>query len=171
MTIHEAREYCRKTKTLLRLGKDDSVYFDTEDEVAFEMESPSSFRSIGFLSRDLALSTGDGGLLWLHITYGAQGVVEAGKKIIEDLRHARGDSRSLDVAPAQYFDPGEELDLQIALTQVIGNGWNGYFIPASANFALSFRSSHRFTCYSDGKSTHNKLVALLKDWSPREVNN
>ena len=171
MTELEAREFCRKTNTLLRLADDNSIYFDTDEECSFEIESPSDFRHIGFLSKGLTQTTKNGGLLWFRIMYGADGLNESGIRVLESLRRAHADTTSLNAAPAQLFDNEDELDLQVALMQIIGNGWNAYFVPTSAKFAVSFRSSHRFNCYSDGKAAHDHLMALLKEWSPREVNN
>jgi hypothetical protein len=168
MTAQQAREYCGQLRTPLQVAEDDSLSFD--DEKSFFIQSPAEYRQLAFLSRELSDYAPQGGLLWLHLWYvGAEGVMEVGQQIIENMRKARGDMRSLSAAPAQLFAEGEGLELQSTLMQVLGNGWSGYFIPASASFALGFRTSHRFFCYSDSETQIESLRSKLESWTPKEV--
>jgi len=170
MTNEEAREYCGELREQLQLADDDSLSFD--DEKSFCIQSPTSYRDLAFVSRELAECAIDGGLLWLQLWYvGAEGVMEVGQHIIESMRKATGDSHDLNAAPAQLFAQGETLELQCALMQVLGNGWSGYLIPADAKYVFGFRTSHRFFCYSDSSSELDYLRSKFQPWLSIEVTN
>jgi hypothetical protein len=169
MTDDEAREYCQKFAAPLRIADDDSIYFDVDEELSLLVQSPMGLRGIGFLADALASASPNGGLLWLHLMYGAEPLVTAGFEIIDNMRRANGENRPLRIAPAQNFEANEQLQMQIALMQVIGNGWNGYLIPADHSFLISFRSSHRFFCYGPTKDRLVELSTLLEPWHPKEV--
>jgi hypothetical protein len=91
----------------------------------------------------------------------------SGWKIIEDMRRANGDMRSLDLAPAQIFRSDESLELQVILLTVFGNGWTGCFVPWGARFFVEFRSSHRLFFYCEAADTLNALYAELKEFDPQ----
>ena len=171
MTNDEARDYCQKFPDPLRIADDDSIYFDVDEQPSFLVQSPMEFRGIGFLADALSSASPNGGFLWLHLMYGAKPLVNASFEIIDNMRRAHGDDRPLRIAPAQTFEAREQLQLQIALMQVIGNGWNGYFIPADHSFLIDFRSSHRFFCHGRSKEQLTELSTLLEPWNPREVAN
>jgi len=171
MTNDEAKRFCLQLPGSLQLAEDDSLCFDDEEEEAFFINSPQEFRQIGFLANAITHCAPHGGLLWLNLMFGAEGLVEASIRIIEDMRLSIGDRRSLQVAPAQQFQGDEGLQLQITLMQVIGNGWNAYFVPSDANFVLGFRSTHRIFCYYENEVAIETLRAALQPWIPQEVNN
>jgi hypothetical protein len=171
MTVHEAREYCKDLTGKLRIAEDDSFYFDVDEEVSFLIQSPADFRNIGFLSHAISACAPKGGLLWLRLLYGSKLLVEIGQEIIESMRRPLGDVRTLDIAPVLNFESNEHLQLEIALMQVIGNGWNGYFVPTEQNFVIGFRSSHRISLRGESKDRLSNLLSSLDQWSPQEALN
>jgi hypothetical protein len=98
---------------------------------------------------------------------GAEYLRPLGRKIIENQRRANGDTRSLDLAPAQFLGEDESLDLQVFLMTVLGNGWSGCFVPDGANFVVEFRSSHRLFFYCESEAALNRLKLELEVFEPQ----
>jgi hypothetical protein len=98
---------------------------------------------------------------------GADYLKPLGWRIIEDMRRAKGDSRSLDVAPAQIFREDEQLALQLFMMTTLGNGWPGCFVPSIGDFFVVFRSSHRLFFHCQTEHALNRLMGQLKEFEPQ----
>jgi hypothetical protein len=168
----EARRYCSQEEGTRRIAEDGSVYFESPEEHCFFIKSPSEYRRLAYLCQHLigSIRGGNyaGGLVWLRMwDVGAEYLRPLGWKIIENQRRANGDTRSLDLAPAQFFGEDESLDLQVFLMTVLGNGWSGCFVPDGANFVVEFRSSHRLFFYCESEAALNRLKLELEVFEPQ----
>jgi len=98
---------------------------------------------------------------------GAEYLRPLGWKIIENQRRANGDTRSLDLAPAQTFGKTNHWTCKFFLMTVFGNGWSGCFVPDGANFVVEFRSSHRLFFYCESEAALNRLKLELEAFEPQ----
>jgi hypothetical protein len=89
-----------------------------------------------------ALGTWDECLLWITLV----GVWPSGEDwpTVYAWRGARGEKRSVDVAPGYLFAADEEDSLREVLIQVFENAWDAYVLPASrvAAHPIRARVSH-----------------------------
>lgn len=93
------------------------------------------------------LTAFEGGLVWMRLGQWDVGVTELVRpawRIIEDMRRAHGDLRTLDIAPAQLFRCDEFVELHVLLIQVMAYGLGAYFVPNAGGYFLDFRISERF---------------------------
>jgi hypothetical protein len=139
----------------------------------FFIAAPTGFRDILMLSRAVAIFGGEagfsGGLLWLERwDIGSPQMVRVGWQTMEDLRRARGDMQSLDVAPAQYFRDDEIVPLQIFLLNVIGLGLVADFIPAGRHLFVRFKDNGQICFTSDEADTVKELRTTFSRWNPTE---
>lgn len=167
----EARTYCNQEEGVRKVAEDDSIYFESSDEHCFFIQSPSEYRRLGYLCQHLVswVRGGQfaGGLIWLRRwDVGAEYLKPVGWKVIENQRRANGDTRPLDLAPAQFFSDDEPLDAQVFLMTVLGNGWPGCFVPDGADFIVEFRSSHRLFFYCECEATRDRLMVDLEGFAP-----
>jgi hypothetical protein len=172
-TIDEARRYCNQEDGPRKVAADSySVYYDLPQEHAFFIELPTDYRGLALLCHKVvgAIYGGHfpGALVWLHLwNVGADYLMPLGWRIVEDMRRAHGDTRPLDVAPAQIFREDEGLDLQVFLMTVFGNGWSGCLVPAMTDFAVEFRTSHRLFFYCASKDALSRVSSELAEFDPR----
>jgi hypothetical protein len=170
-TVLEARTYCDQEEGARKVADDGSIYFESHAEHCFFIQTPSEYRRLGYLCQHLVawLYVGQfpGGLIWLRRwDVGAEYLTPMGWKVIENLRRANGDTRSLDLAPGQFFSSDETVDAQVFLMTVLGNGWPGCFVPDSADFIVEFRSTHRLFFYCDSEATRDRLMVDLEEFAP-----
>jgi hypothetical protein len=171
MTIQEAKDWC------LSVGpgptKENLLRYRGSAEHRFFVLAPEEFRRIMSFTRTMLTFRGEtafcGGLIWLRRwNIGTPQFTKVGWQIIEDIRRAHGDLRSLDLAPAQLFREDELLDLHAFLVQVIGFGWVAEFVPSTGEFFVHFKDN-RQVCFT-GESTEslNELRAALSQWNPTD---
>ena len=107
------------------------------------------------------LGSWDECLLWITLT----GVWPSGEDwpTFYAWRGARGEKRSVVVAPGYLFEAGEEDLLRQVLTQVMQNAWDAFVLPASASAAARVRAriSHDEWIEVQGKSPVSFGVAAV----------
>lgn len=177
MTSEEARWWCSQESTSLKLTNEDILYYHNEEEPSFIVKSPVQHRRMVALTYEILtlsdLKTFQGGLIWMRLGQWDVGVsefVRTGWRIVEDMRRAHGDSRSLDIAPAQLFRQDEFVELHVLLIQVMAYGWGAYFIPNAGGYFLDFRTSERFFCKAKSPEQLDELYSALKGWDPAKEN-
>jgi hypothetical protein len=171
-TAREARWWCTQGgKSDLKLSRQDVLSFGKRGEQTFRVKNPPEHRRIVALvhhilsiQRERGFS---GGLIWFHMWYvGSPELKKPGWRIIEDMRRAHGDLRSLDIAPAQVFRDDEFVELHAFLIQMMAYGWSGYYVPSAEDFFLDFRTSERFFCVAKSAERLGTLYSSLKSWNP-----
>jgi hypothetical protein len=85
-----------------------------------------------------ALGSWDECLLWITLV----GVWPSGEDwpAFYAWRGARGERRSLDVAPGYLFSEGEEDLLHAVLAQTFENAWDAYVLPVARSASPSMRA-------------------------------
>ncbi len=171
-SIKEARWWCTQGgKSDLRLTRQDVLSYGKRKEFTFRLKNPLEHRGIVALAQEILSIQSErgfsGGLIWFHMwCVGSPELVEPGWKIIEGMRRAQGDLRSLDIAPAQVFRQDERVELHAFLIQMMAYGWSGYYVPSAEDFFLDFRTSERFFCVAKSGERLKTLSLLLKSWKP-----
>lgn len=171
MTVQEARWWCNQDATSLKLTNEDILYYQNEEEPHFVVKVPPQHRRVATLAHDILLlsdlSLFEGGLVWFRQwKIGVSELVRPGWRIIEDMRRAHGDLRSLDIASAQLFRHDEFVELQAFLIQIMAYGWGAYFIPSVGGYFLQFTTSERFSCKAKSAEKLEDLYSALKPWEP-----
>ena len=157
----------------LSMNEERVLGYDNATEQRFFIAAPAGFRDILMLSRALAIFGGEagfsGGLLWLERwDIGSPQMVRVGWQIMEDLRRARGDMQSLDLAPAQYFRDDELVPLQIFLLTVIGLGLVADFVPASRHLFVHFKDDGQICFTTNEADTFKELRTFFNRWNPTD---
>lgn len=125
MTTEQALSWSRSAGLIM--NEDGLLSYDNPNQQRFFIAAPETFRGMMALARAIIVFGGEagfhGGLLWLHRwDIGSPQSVRVGWQIMEDMRRARGDVQSLDIAPAQSFRHDEFVPLHAFLLHVLGLG-------------------------------------------------
>lgn len=171
MTVEEAKSWCRSAG--LNLTEEDSLYYKPLAESRFFVSAPEEFRRILPFTRGMLTFRGEaafsGGLVWLRRwEIGVPQFVRVGWQIIEAIRRAHGDPRSLELAPAQVFRDDEFSDLQAFLVQVTGFGWVAEFVPSAGRFFAHFKDNRQVCFTSESIDSLNELRTHLSQWNPTD---
>ena len=171
MTIEESRSWCCQDATSLKLTSEDTLYYQNEEEPSFMVKAPLEDRRLAALTHDILMlsdpSMFDGGFVWLRQwKVGVSELARPGWRIIEAIRRAHGDPRSLDIAPGQLFRHDEFVELHAFLIQIMAYGWGAYFVPSFGDYLLHFRTSDKFFCKARSAEKLAELYSALKPWKP-----
>jgi hypothetical protein len=171
MSALEAKEWCSSAG--LRLALDATLRYKRAATSKFFVAGPEEHRRIVLLTRSLLLFRAEsdfaGGLVWLRRwDIGVPEMVRAGWLILENIRRAHGDSRPLELAPAQLFRSDESVELQCFLIQVIAFGWVAEFVPSSGQFFAHFKDNRQICFESDSQETQRDLRKHFEGWSPTD---
>jgi hypothetical protein len=107
-TKDEARKWCSQEAVGLRFTREGLLTYGRTAKHKFFITAPEEHREILVLARHILLFRGEadfnGGLFWLQRwSIGSPQLVRVGWRILEDIRRAHGELRSLETAPAQFF--------------------------------------------------------------------
>ena len=173
LTIAEARRYCSQPALAgkLSVSKDNIPFYKESDLPPFFMRAPVVLRqAMNFVLTLVSATKGtsfEGGFIWFYQYHGGTlNSAHLGWKIIESIRRANGDPRTLDLAPAQHFRSNEAAELSIFLLQAVVFGWAGYFMPSGFNCLVNFRSSERWFFHSNEERTLTSLFTAMEEWNP-----
>ena len=170
MTVEDARSWCLSAG--LKLAEDEWVCYGPSEEHRFFVKAPEEFRRIMAFTLMLTHRRGaafSGGLIWLRRwNIGTPQFIRVGWRIIEDIRRAHGDPRSLELAPAQLFRDDEFSEMQAFLMQVIGFGWVAEFVPSTAGFFVHFKDNRQVCFTSQSGDLLNSLRTDFSEWNPTE---
>jgi hypothetical protein len=110
-----------------------------------------------------------GGLLWLQRwDIGSPQMVRPGWLILENIRRAHGELRSLEVAPAQFFRDDELVELHAFLNQAIAFGWVTDFVPCAGHFFLHFKDNRQVRFTAESPVTLKELRTEFQRWKPTD---
>jgi hypothetical protein len=170
-TIVEARRYCSQPGFGVEISKDNALFYSQSKLPSLVIKAPVEVRQIiDFiitLVRTAKNCSFQGGFVWFtRYDVGVMDSACLGWKIIESIRRANGDTRTLDIAPAQRFRENEETELKVFLFQAITFGWSGYFLPSGFDCLIDFRTSERWFFHSKEQNHLTSLFDALKPWSP-----
>jgi hypothetical protein len=171
MTKKEAQRWCTQEPTGLRLTVDDELRYRKQTQHRFFIKAPEEHRKINFLALQILAFRGEGyfggGMLWLRRwSIGSPQLVRTGWLILEGVRRSRGELRSLDMAPAQFFREDEFVVLQAFLIQTIAYGWVADFVPCSGRFFLHFKDNRQICFTAESAGTLKELRAEFQSWNP-----
>jgi len=171
MTNEGAREWCSRAG--LKIAGGDTLRHKRPREHLFFITSPEEHRLIVALARNLiCLPQGGsfaGGLVWLRRwNIGSPELVRPGWRILEDMRRAHGEHRSLEVAPSQSFRDDEFVELHAFLIQVIAYGWVTDFVPSTGGYFFHFKDNRQICGIAQSLETSTGLRAALRRWNPTD---
>jgi len=171
MTSDEARKWCSQGAIGLTLTRNDTLRYRSPGEHKFFVTAPEEHRDIVFLARHILSFRGEavfgGGLLWLRRwDIGSPQLVRVGWRILEDIRRAHGESRSLEVAPAQLFRDDEFVELHAFLVQTIAFGWVADYIPSSGGFFAHFKDNRQVRLSAESLETSKEMRSSFHEWNP-----
>lgn len=172
MTDKEARKWCPRAG-LKVIGRLDILRYKQPKEHEFFIKAPELHREIVALAYTMLtfphVDQFSGGLLWLKWwTIGSPPYVWSGWRILEDMRRAHGEIRSLEIAPAQSFREDEKVELHAFLIQVIAYEWRAYFIPFFGEFFVTCKTNGQICVTAKSPETLKELRVHFKDWKPTD---
>lgn len=172
MTSDEARKWCSQDATGLKITRDDDLQYKGPEHKLF-IQIPEEHRGIVVLARVLLAFRGEvnfsGGMLWLRWwEIGSPQLTRVGWQILEDIRRAHGESRSLEVAPAQLFREDEFVELQAFLTQVMCFGWVADYVPSASGFFAHFKDNRQVCCTATSVDELKDLRTHFAEWNPTD---
>jgi hypothetical protein len=173
MTPIEAREWCSQGSTGLHVTRDEILRYKRSEEHKFFITAPEEHRMIAFLARTLPCFRGEanfsGGFLWLRRwDIGSRPEVSSGWLILESVRRAHGELRSLEVADAQYFREDEFAELHVFLIQTIAYGWVADYVPCAGGYFLHFKDNRQICFTAESAGTLKELRTAYQRWNPTD---
>jgi hypothetical protein len=170
MNSTEARQWCSEVGLVMR---DYTLRFETPGEHKFFVQTPEEHRMITALAYHILAFRQEvsfsGGLLWLQRwDIGSPQLVRPGWRILEEIRRAHGESRSLEAAPAQVFREDELVEFHAFLIQVIGFGWVTDYVPSAGRFFLHFKDNRQIRFEAESQQILEELHTAFQKWNPTE---
>jgi hypothetical protein len=172
ITEVEARKWCSLKSVGLRVGRLDFLSYKQSKHVFF-ITAPEEHRMITALSYRILNRRGEhsfsGGLLWLQRwDIGSPELVRPGWLILENIRRAHGELRSLEVAPAQFFRDDELVELHAFMNQAIAFGWVTDYVPFAGKFFVHFKDNRQVCFATESAATLKELRAEFQRWNPTD---
>jgi hypothetical protein len=173
LTTMEARKWCLQDAAGLRVTRDDTLRYKHPREHKFFITAPTEHHDIVVLTRAILLFQGEGdfsgGFIWLQRwDIGSPQIVRVGWRILEDIRRAHGEPRSLETAPAQFFRDDELVELHAFLVQVVAFGWLADFVPCARRFFLHFKTNGQICFIAESAATLKELRTAFQEWNPTD---
>jgi hypothetical protein len=173
ITNEETMKWCSQDAVGLKMTRNDVLRYKDPDEHKFFVTIPEEHREIVVLARTMLTFRGEvnfsGGMLWLRWwEIGSPQLARVGWRILEDIRRAHGESRSLEVAPSQLFRDDEFVELHAFLTQVMCFGWVAEYVPSTDGFFLHFKDNRQVCFFARAAETLQELRTALKEWNPTD---
>lgn len=171
ITSAEARKWC--SQAVLSVGRYELLRYRRSKEQLFFIEAPEEHRLITALSYHIltfrdAVSF-SGGLLWLkRWSIGSPQMVRPGWLILESIRRAHGELRSLETANAQIFRDDEFVELHAFLNQAIAFGWVTDYVPCAGRFFLHFKDNRQICFTAESPATLEELRISFQRWNPTD---
>lgn len=170
MNAAEARKWCSEVGLVT---KDYTLRFESAGEHKFFAEAPEEHRMIAAFAYHVLAFRSEvsfgGGLLWLQRwDIGSPQLVRPGWRVMEDIRRAHGELRSLEAAPAQFFRDDEFVELHAFLIQVIGFGWVTDYVPCDGRFFLHFKDDRQICFMAESPETLKELRNAFQKWNPTD---
>jgi hypothetical protein len=171
-TKDEAGKWCSQEAVGLRFTREGLLTYGGTAHKFF-ITAPEEHREILVLARHILLFGGEadfnGGLFWLQRwSIGSPQLVRVGWRILEDIRRAHGELRSLETAPAQFFREDELVELHAFLIQAIAFGWLADFIPSGAGFFVHFKTNRQICFTARSAEKLKELRAAFQEWHPTD---
>jgi len=173
ITSAEARKWCSGDVVGLMVGRYDSLCYGQSAKHRFFITAPEEHRAITALAYHVLTRGSDrsfsGGLLWLQRwNIGSPQLVRPGWRILENIRRAHGEMRSLEVAPAQFFRDNELVELHAFLNQAIAFGWVTDYVPFAGHFFVHFKNNRQVCFTAEFPVTLGELRAEFQRWKPTD---
>jgi hypothetical protein len=171
MTSAEAREWCSRDAVGLRVGRYDLLRYNKPKQHSFFIKAPEEHRLIATLSYHIltfrdAISFSGGLLSLKRWDIGSPQMVRPGWLILESIRRAHGELRSLEAADAQIFRDSELVELHAFLIQVIAFGWVADYVPSTGRFFLHFKDNRQICFTAESLMTFKELRTSFQRWNP-----
>lgn len=171
MTSDEARKWCSQEAVGLTLRRDGVLRYKSVREHRFFVTVPEEHREILILARAMLTFRGEanfsGAMLWLRWwDIGSPQWARVGWRILEDIRRAHGESRSLEVAPAQLFREDEFVQSHAFLVQAIAFGWVAEYIPSGGGYFAHFKDNLQVCLSAESSETLKEMRTSFHDWNP-----
>jgi hypothetical protein len=171
MTNDEARKWCSQDALHLRVSRNNALRCGGSDQHKFFIAAPEEHRRIAYLASQILCFRGEahfsGGLLWLQRwDIGSQ--IQTGWLLLESVRRAHGELRSLELAPAQIFREDEFVQAHAFLVQVIAFGWVADYVPSGDGFFLHFKDNRQICFSAESSETLKELRTAFQEWSPTD---
>jgi hypothetical protein len=172
MTDAEALDWCSKRSLDLRLNREGDLSLKSSKPRRFFIAAPEEHRRVIVLVRHILCFAGEtsfhGGMLWLRRwDIGSPQLVRVGWKILEGMRRGHGDSKPLDIAPAQMFRDDDLVEAHAFLVQVIAFGWVADYVPIGAKYFLHFKDNRQI-CFSSAAEPAKELHNAFQMWNPTD---
>jgi len=171
ITSAEARKWCLQAG--LQVGRYDLLRYRQSKKHLFFVRAPEEHRLITALSYHILTFRGavsfSGGLLWLkRWSIGSPQMVRPGWLILESIRRAHGELRSLEAANAQVFRDDEFVELHAFLNQAIAFGWVTDYVPSTGRFFLHFKDNRQICFAAKSPTTLGELRTSFQKWNPTD---
>jgi hypothetical protein len=111
-----------------------------------------------------------GALLWITFSsIGSPGLVQTGWKLVEKMRQAFGENRSLQTANGHFFRSDELVDLNACVLPCFVFGWDAYLVPSHSNdFFVHISHDEYWGVVTRSKEGYAQRMSELKNVKPVE---
>jgi hypothetical protein len=99
-------------------------------------------------------------------TLGSSEYDQVGWKVVDSMRRAFGENRSLEVAPVHVMRFDELLETRALMMQVLLNSWSAIVTAVPVNYFFAFDEDGVRVCVAN-RQIAATVIAALSRWNPR----
>ncbi len=110
----------------------------------------------------------EGVLVWIR-QWGiwSETTERVGMNIVESIRLAKGEARSVDEARAHLFDEHELVEAHALLLQPLFFEWDAFVVPSSGKYFAMADHDGVLKIVTQDQVTHQGLLHRFRDWHPK----
>ncbi len=174
LTREEVRRELAVRELFLPVDDKFCPYFDESDADCFIADLPGRALSLPLLSRALSLleaedeSQFSGAFLWFDLwDIGSPQLGKIGWAIVEEMRLAYGETRSIEVAPAHRFRGDESTQVQGFLLQALVFQWDANLVYSRRDRFVHISHDGFLLAAGKTKAVRDECWSRLEYLSPR----
>jgi len=180
MTFEQAREWCVARGIVADSPELVTLKFNNGSTKCLEFQLPAEATRAMALAYTLLMtmilddheSKFQGALLWIR-QWGiwSETTERVGLKIVEMMRLAIGESRSLQDTSAHLFDKHELVEAHAFIMQPLFFQWDAFFVPSSGKYFATIDHDGELYVASQDQLTNQALLHRFQDWHPKPCDN
>jgi hypothetical protein len=176
MTDEEVRRFVNQHHwaTGLNIAEDGrGFYYDNAEADCIELRFPAEPMKVPYFTWVLSLLGNEsedhfsGALLWITLTIGSLQLEKIGWKLVEKMRLAFGETRSLNVAPGHWFRSDEFVELNAFLLPCFIFGWDAYLAPSGKDYFVHISHDGFWMVVTKTAKAHEEVLGQLKSLDPQ----
>jgi hypothetical protein len=170
-TPEEAKTWCQARG--LKVTADRYLYYEQENSHCFTVSLEDKPSRVIALAEYLVPAWVDvpfgGALLWVR----ERGIwsdysEKTGAMIVQQMRLAKGENKSLETRPGHLFWPEEPIEMHSYFVIPMLFGWDAFVVPESGNYFIFVSHDGFAEVVGRGAENAEEVRRRVLDWNPKE---